>query len=137
MWTGIAQSVWRLATGWVVRESNPGRSEIFRTRPDRPWGPPSPLYQRWPNSRSRPLFSSLSKFICRLSTINSSSSDSIFGSIYLCEEALSQMKIIKSRYQSRLNDEHLKYRLHLCLSNYEHPFSKLSQDMQCHASASQ
>ena len=24
--------------------SNPGGSEIFRTRPDRPWGPPSLLY---------------------------------------------------------------------------------------------
>ena len=24
--------------------SNPGGGEIFRTRPDRPWGPPSFLY---------------------------------------------------------------------------------------------
>jgi len=34
----------RLATGWTVRRSNPGRGEIFRTRPHRPWGPPSVLY---------------------------------------------------------------------------------------------
>jgi hypothetical protein len=34
----------RLATGWTVRGSNPGGGEIFRTRPDRPWGPPSLLY---------------------------------------------------------------------------------------------
>jgi hypothetical protein len=27
--------------GWTVRGSNPGGSEIFYTRPDRPWGPPS------------------------------------------------------------------------------------------------
>ena len=40
----IAQSVERLATGWTVRGSNSGRGEIFRTRPDRPWGPPSLLY---------------------------------------------------------------------------------------------
>jgi len=40
----IAQSVERLATGWTVRGSNPGRGEIFRTCPDRPWGPPSLLY---------------------------------------------------------------------------------------------
>jgi hypothetical protein len=40
----IAQSVWRLATGWTVRESYPGGSEIFRTRPDRPWGPLTLLY---------------------------------------------------------------------------------------------
>jgi hypothetical protein len=30
--------------GWRVRGSNTGGSEIFRTRPDRPWGPPSVLY---------------------------------------------------------------------------------------------
>ena len=41
---GIAQSVWRLATGWTVRGSNPGGGKIFRTRPDLPWGPPSLLY---------------------------------------------------------------------------------------------
>ena len=34
----------RLATGWTVRESNPGGGEIFLTRSDRSWGPPSLLY---------------------------------------------------------------------------------------------
>ena len=43
VWAGMAQSAWRLATGWTFRRSNPGRGEIFRTRPDRPWGPPSLL----------------------------------------------------------------------------------------------
>jgi hypothetical protein len=43
-WAGIAQSVWRLATDWTARGSNPDGGEIFRTRPDRPWGPPSLLY---------------------------------------------------------------------------------------------
>ena len=43
-WTGIAQSVQRLATGWTIRGSNPGGGEIFRTRSDRSWGPPSLLY---------------------------------------------------------------------------------------------
>jgi hypothetical protein len=33
-----------LATGWTVRGSIPGGVEIFSTRPDRPWGPPSLLY---------------------------------------------------------------------------------------------
>ena len=33
-----------LATGWMVRGSNPGVGEIFRTCPDRPWGPPNLLY---------------------------------------------------------------------------------------------
>jgi hypothetical protein len=40
----VAQSVWRLATDWTVRGSNPDGSEIFRTPPDRPWGPSSLLY---------------------------------------------------------------------------------------------
>jgi hypothetical protein len=40
----VAQSVQRLTTGWTVRGSNPGGDEIFRTRPDRPCGPPSLLY---------------------------------------------------------------------------------------------
>jgi hypothetical protein len=39
-----AQSVWRLATGWKVRGSNPGAGAIFRTPPDWPCGPPSLLY---------------------------------------------------------------------------------------------
>ena len=34
----------RLNTGWTVRGSNPGGGEIFRTRPDRPWGLRSLLY---------------------------------------------------------------------------------------------
>jgi hypothetical protein len=40
----VAQSVLRLATGWTVWGSNPGGGEIFRTCPDRPWGPASLLY---------------------------------------------------------------------------------------------
>jgi hypothetical protein len=40
----IAQSAQRLATGWRVRGSNSGGSEIFRTRPDPIWGPPSLIY---------------------------------------------------------------------------------------------
>jgi hypothetical protein len=33
-----------LAMGWTVQESNPGGGEIFWTRPDRPGGLPSLLY---------------------------------------------------------------------------------------------
>ena len=33
-----------MATGWTVRESNPGGVEIFRPCPDPLWGPPSLLY---------------------------------------------------------------------------------------------
>jgi len=31
----------RFAMGWTVRGSNFGGAEIFRTRPDRPWGSPA------------------------------------------------------------------------------------------------
>jgi hypothetical protein len=33
-----------LDTGWTFRGSNPDGGEIFRTCPERPWGPPSLLY---------------------------------------------------------------------------------------------
>jgi hypothetical protein len=47
----------RLTMGWTVRGSNPGGGEIFRTCPDRPWGPPSLLYngyQVFPGGKVRP-----------------------------------------------------------------------------------
>ena len=40
----MAQSVWRIATGWNVRESNPEWGEIFCTYSDRLRGAPSLLY---------------------------------------------------------------------------------------------
>jgi len=42
-----------------------------------------------------------------------------FGSIYVREEAFSQLKVIISRYRSLLTYEHSKFCLHLCLSDYE------------------
>jgi len=33
-----------VTTSQAVRGLNPGRGKIFRTCPDRPWGPPSLLY---------------------------------------------------------------------------------------------
>ena len=40
----IRQSVYRFGTGWTVRRSNPVGDNIQRTRPDRPCGPTSLLY---------------------------------------------------------------------------------------------
>jgi len=37
----ITFMVQRPATGWKVRGSNLGGDEIFRTHPDRSWGPPN------------------------------------------------------------------------------------------------
>ena len=55
-WAGIAQLVYRLATVWTVLGSNPGGGgEIFRTCPDRPWCPPSPLcygYRVFPGGKA-------------------------------------------------------------------------------------
>ena len=42
---GVTQSVWRLAREWTVRGSNQGSDEVFRTLPDRSWGPASLLYK--------------------------------------------------------------------------------------------
>ena len=39
--------VYRLATDWMVRGSNPGGDEIFRSRRDRPWAPPSLLHNAY------------------------------------------------------------------------------------------
>jgi len=69
-------------------------------------------------------FWSLLKFITRLSTMNSSSFDSIFGIHQLWEEVFSQMKITQSRYGSCLTDGHLKHCLYLCII-MDPPFSKV------------
>jgi hypothetical protein len=38
----MTQPVERLATSWMVQESNPDVGEIFRNRPHRHWDPPPP-----------------------------------------------------------------------------------------------
>jgi hypothetical protein len=53
----VAYSVWRLATGWTVRGSNPGGGEIFRIYRNRPCGPPNLLYNGYrvfPGGKERP-----------------------------------------------------------------------------------
>jgi hypothetical protein len=45
----------QVATGWTVRGSNSGGGKIFRTCPDRPWGPPSLLcngYRVFPGDKA-------------------------------------------------------------------------------------
>ena len=52
----IAQSVQRLTTGWRDRDRIPMGTR-FSARPDRPWGPPSLLYNRYrlfPGGKVRP-----------------------------------------------------------------------------------
>ena len=45
--SSVGQSVLRLATSWTVLGSNPCGGEVPPTRSDRPWGPPSLLYNRY------------------------------------------------------------------------------------------
>ena len=52
----VAQSVYRLTTSWTVCGSNPGVAR-FSALPDRPWGPPNPLYNVYrvfPGGKVRP-----------------------------------------------------------------------------------
>ena len=52
----VAQSVLRLTRGWTVRDRNPVW-KTFSARPDRPWGPPSLLYNGYrvfPGVKVRP-----------------------------------------------------------------------------------
>ena len=53
-----------------------------------------------------------------------------FGSTYLCEMAFSQMKIIKSKFRTRMTDAHLNDALRLAISNYEPDFKMLANNVQ-------
>jgi hypothetical protein len=47
-----------ITTGWMVRGSNRGGGEIFRTCPDRSLGPPSlmySVYRVFPGGKERPV----------------------------------------------------------------------------------
>ena len=54
---GLGSSVGIATAGWTMRWSDPDGGEIFRTCPDRPWGPPSLLYNGYrvfPGGKERP-----------------------------------------------------------------------------------
>uniref|UniRef100_A0A8D8QSN0 General transcription factor II-I repeat domain-containing protein 2B n=4 Tax=Cacopsylla melanoneura TaxID=428564 RepID=A0A8D8QSN0_9HEMI len=55
-----------------------------------------------------------------------------FGSTYLCESLFSTMKIVKSKYRSRLTDCNLNDCIRTALSKYVPDFQKLAKDIQCH-----
>ena len=57
-----------------------------------------------------------------------------FGSTYLCESAFSTLKILKSKYRSRLTDSHLNDCIRMAVSSYVPEYSKLAEDMKCQTS---
>ncbi len=59
---------------------------------------------------------------------------SCFGSTYLCESSFSHMNHIKSKYRTRLSDNHLDDCLRLAISNYEPDYVKIAGDIQCQVS---
>ena len=108
-WIFVSQNIWSCTTlwckrsgwaGWESREGSCGLEVAERSIADALCSP--------------------SESICHLSTVNNSSFG-IFLSTYLCEDAISQMKIVRARYRRRLTNQHLW--LHLCLRNYEPSFS--------------
>ena len=55
---------------------------------------------------------------------------SCFGSTYMCESGFSTMKILKSKYRSRLTDSHLNDCMRMAVTNYTPEISKLAEGMQ-------
>ncbi|CAL9684507.1 unnamed protein product [Knipowitschia caucasica] len=58
----------------------------------------------------------------------------LFGSTYLCESAFSDMNAIKSKYRTRLTDQHLNDAIRVNLSSYTPQYSSLVEAMQCQPS---
>ncbi|CAL9688304.1 unnamed protein product [Knipowitschia caucasica] len=58
----------------------------------------------------------------------------LFGSTYLCESAFSDMNAIKSKYRTRLTDQHLNDSIRVNLSSYTPQYSSLVEAMQCQPS---
>ena len=58
----------------------------------------------------------------------------LFGSTYLCESAFSDMNVMKSKFRTRLADEHLNDSIRVNLSGYTPPYTSLADSMQCQSS---
>jgi hypothetical protein len=81
-------------------------------------------------SRDSDFWGLVSKEQYPLLTACALSVSAYFGSTYLCEMAFSQMKIIKSKYRSRLTDRHLTDCLRLAVCSYEPDFKALTDSIQ-------
>jgi hypothetical protein len=56
------------------------------------------------------------------------------GSTYICEEAFSFMNFVRSKFCSRLADEHLHGTLRISHSRFEANIRKLARETQTHIS---
>ncbi|XP_069498771.1 general transcription factor II-I repeat domain-containing protein 2B-like [Ambystoma mexicanum] len=59
---------------------------------------------------------------------------SLFGSTYLCESAFSDMNFLKSKFRTRLTDEHLSDSIRVAVSSYTPDYRALVDGMQCQPS---
>lgn len=59
---------------------------------------------------------------------------SLFGSTYICEQTFSKMNFVKSKYRSKLSDEHLKSILVIGTSKLEPKWTDIVGQKQLHAS---
>ena len=59
---------------------------------------------------------------------------SMFGSTYRCESAFSAMNGIKSKYRSKITDEHLVHCVRAATTKYVPSFASLVHEKQCHGS---
>lgn len=60
--------------------------------------------------------------------------NSCFGSTYLCESGFSTMNLLKSKFRSRITNEHLNDCMNLAITSYVPEYKKLAEDMQCQVS---
>lgn len=58
----------------------------------------------------------------------------MFGSTYNCESAFSTMNIVKSKYRSRLNNEHLHICMRMALTSFQPRFKSLAAQPHAHFS---
>ena len=58
----------------------------------------------------------------------------MFGSTYLCESAFSDMNVMKSKFRTRLTDDHLNDSIRVNLGRYTSAYSSFVCSMQCQSS---
>jgi hypothetical protein len=58
----------------------------------------------------------------------------VFGRSYICEQTFSRMKLIKSKFHTRMANDHLHYCLHISVTNFQQTSYLLAAKLQPQAS---